>query len=159
MERITRESDGSYHWDCSIDKEYHQESGWQGLWAVLFICIFVFIVFLIISHGTITRGDLWIPLVVIGVILTISLPLIFLWYSAPDPHEQYVLTEDHVKSGYGKDAIYSEFHKTREVVITAKYIEMIGKYRNNRIHKCTFKYIISKMIYFAHILFHVILSK
>lgn len=134
MSRVTQESDGSYQWDCSIDRDYHQESGRQGIWAVLFLCAFILIVFLIMTHGTGAQGDFWIPLLVIGVILGVSLPLLFLWNSAPDPHEQYVLTEDNVKSGYGQEAIYSDFKKTKEVLITAKYIEMIGKYRNNRIY-------------------------
>ncbi|MBR6089597.1 MAG: hypothetical protein IKP86_06665, partial [Anaerolineaceae bacterium] len=88
----------------------------------------------LVSHGTSAQEDIWIPLLVIGVILLISLPLLFLWNSAADPHEQYILTEEYVKSGYGKSAIFSEFKKTKEVVVTGKYIEMTGKYGINRIY-------------------------
>ena len=129
-----KEPDGSYHWDCPIDTEYHRKSGRQGLWAVLALCGFVFILFFAISHGRDAAADIWIPLLVTGVILLISLPLLFLWTSASAPHEQYVLTGEYVKSGYGKASIYSEFEKTKEVVITPKYMEMIGKYRTNRIY-------------------------
>ena len=134
MNRITQEPNGSYKWDCSIDRDYHQRSGREGLWGVLILCAVVLFIFLGISHGENLKEDIWIPLLVIGVILLITLPLLFLWNSAGDPHEQYVMTEDYVKSGYEKSSIYSEFKNTKEVYVTAKYIEMIGKYKNNRIY-------------------------
>ncbi|MBQ6510155.1 MAG: hypothetical protein IJI07_11830 [Flexilinea sp.] len=134
MDRITQAADDSYSWDCSIDRDYHRKTGREGLLGILFLCAIVFFLFLQVSHGTDLNEDLWIPLVVIGVILLISLPLLFLWNSAGDPHERYIMTEDYVRSGYGKSAVYSEFKKTKEVVITGKYIEMIGNYRNNRIY-------------------------
>ena len=112
MSKITRDPDGSCHWDCSI----------------------VLIIFFFVSRGTDVRNDLWIPLLVIGVILVIGLPLLFLWNSAPDPHEQYLMTEDYVKSGYGKSSIFSEFKKTRELLITPKYIELTGPRSSNRIY-------------------------
>ena len=132
--RITQEPDGSFRWNCPIDTDYHRKSGREGLFGVLFLCAFVFFIFLAVSHGTDLREDIWIPLSVIGVILVIALPLLFLWNSAGAPHEQYVMTEDYVKSGYGKASIYSEFKKTKEAVVTAKYIEMDGNFRNNRIY-------------------------
>ena len=94
----------------------------------------MFILFIVISHGTIAKSDIWIPGLVIGVILLIALPLIFLWNSAGAPREQYAMTEDYVKSGYGMGSIYSEFKNTKEAAVSAKYIEMSGKYKNNRIY-------------------------
>ena len=73
-------------------------------------------------------------MLVIGVILVIGLPLLFLWNSAPDPHEQYLMTDEYVKSGYGKSSIFSEFKKTRELLITPKYIELTGPRSSNRIY-------------------------
>lgn len=134
MDKLTKDPDGSFHWNCPIDTDYHKKSGKEGLWGVLILCAVVLFIFLGVSHGTDAKDDIWIPLLVIGVILLITLPLLFLWNSASDPHEQYVITDEYVKSGYGKSSIYSEFKKTNEVVVTAKYIEMIGKYRNNRIY-------------------------
>lgn len=134
MSKITQESNGSYHWDCSIDTEYHKESGRKGLWGVLFLCVFVLVAFFIATGGGGGLGDLWIPLLVIGVILVIAVPLLLMWNSAGDPHEQYEMTEEYVKSGYSKSAIYSEYKKTEEVVFTDKYIEMCGKYGRNRIY-------------------------
>ena len=95
---------------------------------------FGLIIFFFVSRGTDVRNDWWIPLLVIGVILVIGLPLLFLWNSAPDPHEQYLMTEDYVKSGYGKSSIFSEFKKTRELLITPKYLELTGPRSSNRIY-------------------------
>ena len=134
MSRVTQNPDGSFQWNCSIDRDFHRRSGWQGLWGILGLCVFVFIIFFIVSRGTIAQDDLWMPLLVIGMILLIALPLLFLWNSAPDPHEQYVMTEDYVKSGYGKSSIYSEFKKTQELVIDPKYIEVTGPRSSNRIY-------------------------
>ena len=86
------------------------------------------------TRGTDAQNDLWIPLLVIGVILVIALPLIFLWNSASDPHEQYVMTDEYVKSGYGKSSVYSEFKKTRKLLITPKYLELSGPHFVNRVY-------------------------
>lgn len=134
MSKITRDPDGSCHWDCSVDADFHRRSGRQGIWGILGLCAFVLVIFFFVSRGTDVRNDWWIPLLVIGVILVIGLPLLFLWNSAPDPHEQYLMTEDYVKSGYGKSSIFSEFKKTRELLITPKYLELTGPRSSNRIY-------------------------
>ena len=134
MDRMSQGPDGSYHWDCSIDIEYHRKTGRKGLLGILVLCAFVFVLFLAISHGEDFRNDIWIPLLVIGVILVIALPLIFLWNSAGDPHERYEMTEEYVKSGYGKSSIYSQFRKIKEVLVTPRYIEMSGDCKTNRIY-------------------------
>lgn len=134
MNRITQDSDGSWHWNCPIDPSYHRKSGRAGLAAVILICAAVLIIFLITSNGSMAQQDTWIPVLVIGVILLIALPLLFLWNTADAPHEQYVMTEDYVKSGYGRGAIYSQFKKTKEAVVSAKYLELCGNYKNNRIY-------------------------
>ena len=73
-------------------------------------------------------------MLIIAVILLIALPLFYLMYSAENPHEEYLLTEKFVKSGYSRSAIYSNFKKTKEAVITAEYIELTGDFRTNRIY-------------------------
>lgn len=134
MSKITQNEDGSFRWDCSIDKDFHRRSGRQGLWGVLGLCAFVLLIFFFMTRGTDAQNDLWIPLLVIGVILVIALPLIFLWNSASDPHEQYVMTDEYVKSGYGKSSVYSEFKKTRKLLITPKYLELSGPHFVNRVY-------------------------
>ena len=134
MNKITQATDGSYRWDCAIDQDFHRQSARKGLWGVLILCAVVVIVFLVASRGSDGQDNLWIPLLVIGVILLIALPLLYLMNTAEDPHEQYVLTEDYVKSGYSRSAIYSNFNKITEAVITAKYIELAENHRTNRIY-------------------------
>ena len=134
MDRHIKELDGAYRWSCSIDTDYHRRFGMKGLWGILFVCAAVFIVFIIASRGTDAGNDFWIPLLVTGVILVIGLPLIYLWNSASDPHEQYVMNEVYVKSGYGKASVYSEFKKIKEAVVTVKYIELIGKNGRSRVY-------------------------
>ena len=134
MNKIVREPDGSWCWDCPIDRDFHRRSGRSGLLWILILCDGVFITFLIASHGKGIQNDIWIPLLVIGVILVTALPLFLLWNSAEEPCERYVMTEDHVTSGYGRGTICSVFKKTKEVRITSKYIELTGNYRSNRIY-------------------------
>lgn len=134
MANIIRETNGSYHWDCSIETDYHRRSVKTGLWWILGICAAVFIFFLIAAHGTNAQDEWWIPLLVIGVVLVIALPLFLLWNSAEDPHEQYMMTEEYVKSGYGKSAVFSKFSETKLLVITSKYIELSGPHTVNRIY-------------------------
>ena len=112
MSKIMQTSDGSYHWDCPIDRDYHRKFGKEGLIGILVLCAAVLIIFLLIPAGQDGHKDLWIPLHVIGVILVIALPLFYFWNSAEDPHEQYEMTETYVKSGYAKSAVFSEFNKT-----------------------------------------------
>ena len=134
MNRIIQNPDGSYQWECPIDQDFHRQSVRKGLCGVLVLCAVVILVFLFASRESDVQGVLSIPLLVIGVILLIALPLIYLMNSAEDPREQYVMTEDFVRSGYSRSAVYSNFNKTKETVISAKYIELIGDFRTNRIY-------------------------
>lgn len=135
MDRITKQSDGSYKWSCAIDIDYHQRSVHKGIWACAVITAFVLILYAVISAMNKTQSsDLWIPLLVIGVILAIALPLLYLQSTASDPHEQYVMTEAYVKSGYGKSSVFSNFKDANALEITAKYIEIIGPHTRDRIY-------------------------
>ena len=134
MNRIIENPDGSYQWECPIDRDFHRKSVRKGLWSIPIFCVVIILVFLVASHGSNMRENLWIPLLVIGVILLIALPLFYLMYSAENPHEEYLLTEKFVKSGYSRSAIYSNFKKIKEAVITAKYIELAEDHKTNRIY-------------------------
>lgn len=135
MNSITKQPDGSYKWSCGIDKEFHKKSVRTGIWACVIIVAFVLIIYAVIPvmHGS-QDANWWIPLLVIGVVLAIALPLFYLQSTAEDPHEQYEMTEKYVKSGYGKGSIYTDFKKVKALVITAKFIELTGENRTNRIY-------------------------
>ena len=134
MEKITGKSGVCYHWECPIDKEYHRQSVKTGFYVLLLLCAAVIIIYLIASRSTDRQTDFWIPLLVIGVILAVALPLLLLMNSADAPHEEYFMTEEYVKAGYGKGALFARFKKTAEVTVTEKYIEMSGGYRTVRVY-------------------------
>ena len=69
-----------------------------------------------------------------AVFLLISFLIFGLALSATDPHESYELTEDFVKSGYGRSSVYFDFKKVRVMVLSAKYIELHGKTKRMRIY-------------------------
>ena len=129
-----RRADNSYIWSCSIDKEFHRRSTRKGLWGCAFLVVFIASVYLFMpaSHGM--QKDIWVPLIPIAVILVIALPLLYFQYTASDPHEQYLMNDEYVKSGYGKSSIYSEFKKIKKMKVTSGYIELIGNFSTNRIY-------------------------
>ena len=100
----------------------------------VFLVVFIASVYLFMpaSHGM--QKDIWVPLIPIAVILVIALPLLFLQYTASDPHEQYLMNDEYVKSGYGKSSIYSEYKKIKKMIVTSGYIELIGNFSTNRIY-------------------------
>lgn len=134
MSRITQELNDKYSWSCAVDIDFHRKQGRKGLLGVVIVCVFVFTLFLILSLRFGAMNDMWVPLLVIGVILAVALPLLFLWNGAGDPQEQYVMTDKWVRSGYGKGSVFSDYAKTKEVVLTEKYIELVGKHKTNRIY-------------------------
>ena len=133
MTHVAQNPDGTYSWSCPIEKPYHQKKAIKGVWGCVFIVAFILILYALIPASPHIQKELWVPLIPIAVILAIAIPLLYLQYTASDPHEQYVMTEEYVKSGYGKEAVYAEFKKTKELLVTSEYIELIGNYGRNRI--------------------------
>ena len=84
------------------------------MWGCAFLVVFIASVYLFMPASHDMQKDIWIPLIPIAVILAIALPLLFLQYTASDPHEQYLMNDEYVKSGYGKSSIYSEFKKNKK---------------------------------------------
>ena len=78
MDRVTQQPDGSYHWSCSVEKEFHQKSVKSGLWGCVILVVFILTVYFVI-HGTADfKESIWIALLPIGVVLVIALPLLLL---------------------------------------------------------------------------------
>lgn len=44
------------------------------------------------------------------------------------------MTDEYIKSGYGKSAIYTNFKETDKFVRTTKFIELTDKHKTNRIY-------------------------
>jgi len=78
MNKIIQNPDGSYQWECPIDRDFHRQSVRKGLWSVPIFCAVMILVFLFASRGSDRQSNLWIPLLVIAVVLLIALPLFYL---------------------------------------------------------------------------------
>ena len=134
MERVQQKPDGTYSWSCRIDKEFHREAAMKGVYGYLIVILVVLVIGVFFSFHF--RDFDWIPvLICIGVISAIALPLLYFSVSASDPHEQYVMTQEYVKTGYGRNAVFSDFGKARTLVITSAYIEIADDRKKNRIHR------------------------
>ena len=133
-ERIRRSPDGSYHWSCRIDRDFHRRSAVQGVWACVFIAAFILVICAFMPSRPGETSVFRTALIPVGVVLGIALPLLFLQYHAPNPREQYVLEESHVRSGYGKGSIYTEFRRVRTLIIAPDYMELTDDRRSNRIY-------------------------
>ena len=134
MERIEKNTDGSYSWHCQIDQDFHRRDTRKGLYGVfvIFAVILFIYVFAPSPHGN--KKELWVILVPIGVVLLIALPLLYLQYNASDPHEQYMMNGEYVKTGYGKSSVFTCFSKVKYVEITPRYIELYDGLKRNRIY-------------------------
>ncbi len=133
MDRIQEKPEGTYSWSCPIDKEYHREGAIKGVYAYLIVILFVLVVGVFFSFNL--RDFNWSAvLICIGVISAIALPLLYFSVTASDPHEQYVMTNEYVKSGYGKGSVFTDFGKVKTLVITSSYIELADAHRKNRIY-------------------------
>lgn len=134
MDSVTQNRDGIFQWSCRIDKEFHRQSVWKGLLACMLLVVFVLLLFLLMPSTPGQEKTIWPALIPIVTVLVIALPLIFLQYNASDPHEQYIMTDEYIKSGYGKSAIYTNFKETDKFVRTTKFIELTDKHKTNRIY-------------------------
>ena len=85
------------------------------------------------SVGISSRKIQYIALIISGV-LGLSLLLFRLYASAEDPQEQYQMTEEYVRSGYGRSAVYSDFDKTTSATFSPRYIELSRKGKAHRIY-------------------------
>lgn len=134
MDRVTKGKFDSYYWTCLIDIDYNRQSAKKGLWGIAAITAFILILFFLMPSGPGREKEIWIPFLIIGVILLVGLPLIYLQYSATAPQEEYMMNEEFVKSGYSRSAIFSKYREIKELIITPKYLELIGEKRSNRIY-------------------------
>ena len=132
--RITRQPNGTYTWSCSIEPEYHRRSIRPGLYACIGIAVFLLIFGGVLAYSYHDIKDFFIVAGCAAVFLLISFLVFGLAFSATDPHESYQMTEEYVKSGYGKSSVYFDFRKVRVLVLSAKYIELHGKTRRMRIY-------------------------
>lgn len=134
MERVAQDEHGAFRWSCRIDREQNQKAALKGAAACAVIAAVVLLICLMMPAPEGTEKPLWLPLIPLGVILLIAVPLLFMQYTASDPHEQYLMDDSEVKSGYGKSAVLTEFRKTESVTVTSGYLELSDGRCTNRIY-------------------------
>lgn len=132
--KIKQQPNGTYSWSCPIEAEYHRSSIRPGLYACIGIAIFLLIFGGILAYQYHDIKDFLIVAGCVAVFLLISFLVFGLAFSATDPHESYEMTEDFVKSGYGRSSVYFDFKKVKELVLSGKYIELHGKTKRMRIY-------------------------
>ena len=132
--KIAQQPNGVYTWSCPIEAEYYRSSIRPGLYACIGIAVFLLIFGGVLSYQYNDVKSFFIVAGCAAVFLLISFLIFGLALSATDPHESYELTEDFVKSGYGKSSVYFDFKKVRVMVLSAKYIELHGKTKRMRIY-------------------------
>ena len=133
MDRVEKQPDGSYHWSCSIDKEFHMRSVRAGYFGLAFVIGFVLLLGAFLTFSG-KDNDFALVLIPAAVVLITALPLLILSGNAKDPHQRYDMNEEYVKSGYGQAARFTYFKQAKEVTVAGNYIEFAGKFRNNRIY-------------------------
>ena len=134
MNTITENSDGSLSWSCQIDREYHRQSTVKGIVACLAVILVVLTVYVLVPSQPGQEKSIWVCLIPIGTVIAIAAPLFWLQYTAADPHEGYSMTDESVRSGYGKSAVITVFRKTVRVEVTPDYIELYDGAGRNRIY-------------------------
>ena len=114
--------------------EYHRNSIRPGLYACIGIAVFLLAYGGVLSFASHDLKSFFIVAGCAAVFLLITILVFALALSAKDPHESYEMTEDFVKSGYGKSSVYFDFKKVKSIVLGGTYIELCGKTKHMRIY-------------------------
>ena len=133
-ETFVRVENGVYKWSAPIEPEYHRNSIRPGLYACIGIAVFLLIFGGILSYQYHDVKSFFIVGGSVAVFLLISFLVFGLAFTATDPHESYEMTEEFVKSGYGKSSVYFDFKKVKALILSGKYIELHGKTKRMRIY-------------------------
>lgn len=133
-DKLIQNTDGSYSWTCRIDKEYHRHNAIIGLGAVLVVVLVLVLVYAFLPTVPGQNKNLWIIIIPVAVILVIGIPLFYFQFMATEPCERYEMTDEYVKSGYARSAIFSVFKKIKYIEIKPGYFLLYDGRRKNRIY-------------------------
>lgn len=132
--KISQQQNGTYSWSCPIEVEYYRNSIRPGLYACIGIAVFLLIFGGVLSYSYHDLNSFFIVAGCAAVFLFISFLIFGLAFSARSPHETYLMTEEYMKSGYGKSSVYFDFKKVKAIILGGKYIELCGKTKHMRIY-------------------------
>jgi len=134
-DRVIRKEDGFYHWSCGIDPVYYRKTLMPGVWACAGIAVFLFLFGVIMTIQMDDWETFWIIALCVAVFFVIAGVVFGLaFFLAKDPRESYLMTDEYVKSGYGKSSVYFSFRHIKVLTLTDSYIELAGKVKQMRIY-------------------------
>ena len=133
--KIEMKSNGAYVWSCSIDVNYYRKNMRTGFHACLIIAALLLLLGGVFSYRVHDLEVFWIVAGCTAVFLAITCLVFWLYtHFAKDPQERYEMTEEYVKTGVGKYAVYFSFKKAKIAVFTKKYIELRGRTAKMRVY-------------------------
>ena len=134
-DQIRQLPDGSYEWNCSVDKEYERRIYKVTMITITITCVFILVFGLIMSaahHAWDTMVWVLIPAFVVW-----GLSALLCWgldRITDDPHETFYMTDTYVKTGSGRSSEYFGFKSTKHVIRSPKYIELQASVRKIRVY-------------------------
>ena len=132
-DRVTKQEDGTYCWRCVIGKDYERKI----YRTTLIICGFI-AAFVLIYGGVLSfmyHQSPLIPVACVIVFLLITLLICFGLDRLPGSvTEIYRLHEEYIVTGSGKTRAVFEFSRTKKMIVTGQYIDLIGRFGGQRIY-------------------------
>ena len=132
-DRVTVQDDGSYRWQCAIEKEYERKSYKTAMKICIGIALFVLVYGTILS--VMFHQSPWVYILSDAIFLLISFLICLGMDRLPgNVREIYHLTDTYIRSGYGRSGASFYFNRTREAIVNKKYIELRGQHGGPRIY-------------------------
>ena len=132
-DHVTKQEDGTYRWKCAVGKDYERKS-----YRITIIVCGVIAAFILIYGGILSFMYHQSPLITAAcafIIIMIALLICFGLDRLPgNMTEIYRLHEDYIVTGSGKTRGVFEFSRTKEMIVSADYIELIGRFGGPRIY-------------------------
>ena len=133
--RITRQPNGTYLWSAVVDKDYEHRSYSITVTFMGIFCLCIILLGLLFSSMTGNWRDSWIvPVCALSIFGFTWLLCHFLENLPGETCSTYLLTDDFVKSGFGRNAVYFTFRKALILTFRPRYIELKGKHSTFRIY-------------------------
>ena len=132
-ERVTLQPNGSFRWNCPIEKEYERRAYRHTLYFCGGLAAFLLVFGTVLS--VMYEQSVLIPVLSTGGIMLIVLLLCFILDRLPGTMtEDYILTDKYIHTGHGKSGAYFDFRRTKEAVFNNRYIELRGPFGGPRVY-------------------------
>ena len=135
LDRVTQQPSGAYRWVCAMDKEYERQSYRTAMIACGIIGAFILLVGLFLALQERAWGAFLI--VVLADVIFLYIAFLVCWRLSRLPgglKEVYELTEDAVKIGARRYAMYFPLKKITQAAFHEQYIELKASSRHPRVY-------------------------